>query len=85
MPPVKAVLRLCALAAILPIFPATASTTAPAPADPAIFEAARIRDCSAREPPQRFAEGVVHVRVNGVPVLRNGVMAGAAPGEVIRR
>ncbi|NIP60793.1 MAG: hypothetical protein GWO00_23365, partial [Gemmatimonadetes bacterium] len=35
--------------------------------------------------PQRFAEGVVHVLVNGVPVLRDGEMTGEAPGRFVPR
>ncbi len=54
-------------------------------ADIAIFDPATIIDRSDWDHPQRFSEGVVHVLVNGVPVLRDGEMTGAAPGEVVRR
>ena len=53
-------------------------------ADVAIFDPATIIDRSDWDHPQRFAEGVVHVLVNGVAVLRDGEMTGAAPGEVVR-
>ncbi|MYB04932.1 MAG: amidohydrolase family protein [Gemmatimonadetes bacterium] len=54
-------------------------------ADIAIFDPATIIDQSDWDHPQRFSEGVVHVLVNGVPVLRDGEMTGEAPGEVVRR
>ena len=54
-------------------------------ADVAVFDPATIIDRSDWDHPQRFAEGMVHVLVNGVPVLRDGEMTGAAPGEVVRR
>lgn len=54
-------------------------------ADIAVFDPATIIDRSDWDYPQRFADGVVHVLVNGVPVLRDGAMTGAAPGEVVRR
>ena len=53
-------------------------------ADIAIFDPATIIDRSDWDHPQRFAEGVIHVLVNGVPVLRDGEMTGKAPGEVIK-
>ena len=54
-------------------------------ADIAIFDPATIIDRSDWDHPQRFAEGMVHVLVNGVPVLRDGAMTGEAPGEVVKR
>lgn len=54
-------------------------------ADLAVFDPATIIDRSDWDHPQRFAEGVVHVVVNGVPVLRNGEMTGEAPGQVVKR
>ena len=53
-------------------------------ADIAVFDPATIIDRSDRDHPQRFAEGVIHVLVNGVPVLRGGEMTGEAPGEVVK-
>ena len=53
-------------------------------ADIAIFDPATIIDRSDWDHPQRFAEGVIHVLVNGVPVLRDGEMTGEAPGEVVK-
>ena len=54
-------------------------------ADVAIFDAVAIRDRSDWDHPQRFAEGMLHVIVNGVPVLRDGEMTGEAPGAVVRQ
>ena len=54
-------------------------------ADVAIFDPATIIDRSDWDHPQRFADGMIHVLVNGVPVLRDGDMTGEAPGEVVRR
>ena len=54
-------------------------------ADIAVFDPATIIDRSDWDYPQRFADGVVHVLVNGIPVLRDGAMTGAAPGEIVRR
>lgn len=53
-------------------------------ADIAVFDPATIIDRSDWKHPQRFAEGVIHVLVNGVPVLRDGEMTGEAPGEVVK-
>ncbi len=54
-------------------------------ADLAVFDPATIIDRSDWDHPQRFAEGVVHVVVNGVPVLRSGEMTGETPGQVVKR
>jgi N-acyl-D-amino-acid deacylase len=53
-------------------------------ADVVVFDAARIVDHASFEAPQRFATGVAHVLVNGVPVLRDGVVTGARPGRAVR-
>ncbi len=54
-------------------------------ADLVVFDPAAIRDVATYEDPHRFSEGVVHVVVNGVPVLRDGAMTDALPGRVLRR
>lgn len=56
-----------------------------AQADIAVFDPATIIDRSDWDHPQRFAEGVIHVVVNGVPVLRSGEMTGETPGQVVKR
>jgi dihydroorotase/N-acyl-D-amino-acid deacylase len=53
-------------------------------ADIVVFDAAKIRDVATYEDPHHFSEGVLDVVVNGVPVLRDGVMTAALPGRVLR-
>jgi dihydroorotase/N-acyl-D-amino-acid deacylase len=53
-------------------------------ADIVIFDPSRIRDVSTYEDPHHFSEGVSDVIVNGVAVLRDGAMTGAAGGRVLR-
>ena len=59
--------------------------SAGAAADLVAFDAERIIDRSDWDHPNRFAEGVEHVLVNGVVVLRDGEMTGEAPGSVLGR
>lgn len=57
-----------------------------ADADLAIFDAARVIDRATFENPAQYADGMVYVLVNGVPVVRNGALVdGAAPGRGLRR
>jgi len=53
-------------------------------ADVAVFNPTIIADLSTYERPQQYATGMVHVLVNGVPVLRDGIHTGAKPGRIIR-
>lgn len=53
-------------------------------ADVVAFDAARIQDHATYERPHRYATGVAHVLVNGVPVIRDGEHTGARPGRVVR-
>ena len=53
-------------------------------ADLAIFDPATITDNATFEAPQRYATGMRHVLVNGVPVLREGEHTGATPGRFVR-
>ena len=53
-------------------------------ADLAIFDSATITDNATFETPQRYATGMRHVLVNGVPVLREGEHTGATPGRFVR-
>ena len=55
-----------------------------AAADLAVFDPWTIIDRSDWDHPNRFAEGVVHVVVNGAPVLRDSRLTGVASGRVIR-
>jgi N-acyl-D-amino-acid deacylase len=54
-------------------------------ADVVVFDPARIIDRATYRKPHAYAEGVVDVLVNGVPVVRDGKHTGAAPGRFIRR
>jgi len=53
-------------------------------ADLVVFDPARVRDLATYENPNRFAEGIDYVLVNGVPVIARGEMTGALPGRVLR-
>ena len=53
-------------------------------ADLAIFDPLRIKDLATFEDPKQYAIGMVHVFINGKPVLLNGEHTGAKPGRVIR-
>ncbi|MGZ7039684.1 MAG: N-acyl-D-amino-acid deacylase family protein, partial [Thermoanaerobaculia bacterium] len=53
-------------------------------ADIVVFDAEQIRDVSTFDDPHHFSEGVTDVIVNGVPVLRDGVMTMAGPGRALR-
>ncbi|HVG23299.1 MAG TPA: D-aminoacylase [Thermoanaerobaculia bacterium] len=54
-------------------------------ADVIVFDPAKVQDRSTYEDPHHFSEGVAHVIVNGMPVLRDGAMTGQLPGRVLRR
>ena len=54
-------------------------------ADLAVFNPRTIIDLSDWDYPNRFAEGVEYVIVNGVSVLSDGEMTGEAPGRIVRR
>ncbi|MCC7530702.1 MAG: D-aminoacylase [Candidatus Melainabacteria bacterium] len=54
-------------------------------ADIAIFDPSKVRDLATFENAHQLSEGMVHVLVNGVPVLQNGKHTGAKPGLVLRR
>jgi N-acyl-D-amino-acid deacylase len=53
-------------------------------ADVVVFDPTRIVDTANFAEPHQFAQGVQQVYVNGVAVLRDGVMTGARPGRVVR-
>jgi len=52
-------------------------------ADVVVFDPAAIADKATFESPHRYAVGVRHVVVNGVPVLRDGEHTGALPGRAL--
>ncbi len=53
-------------------------------ADLAIFDPAKVQDHATFEKPAQYSTGMVHVLVNGVPVLENGEHTGARPGRIVR-
>lgn len=53
-------------------------------ADIAIFDPTEIGDTATFEYPHQYARGMVHVIVNGEPVLSDGRHTGAFPGRVVR-
>lgn len=54
-------------------------------ADIAIFDPATISDRATFSEPHQYATGMVHVLVNGVPVLMDGEHTGATPGRFVRK
>ena len=54
-------------------------------ADLVVFDPARIRDTATFEQPHRYPEGIPHVIVNGVAVVRGGEHTRARPGETLTR
>ena len=54
-------------------------------ADIVVFDPDKIGDNATFENPHQYAEGVIHVIVNGVQVLRNGEHTGKMPGVFVKR
>jgi dihydroorotase/N-acyl-D-amino-acid deacylase len=54
-------------------------------ADIAAFDPDLVQDVATYEEPHQYATGMVHVFVNGQPVLSNGEMTGKRPGRALRR
>ena len=54
-------------------------------ADIVVFNAARIKDEATFDNPHRYPAGILHVLVNGVPVVQNGSHTGARPGRMLRK
>ena len=53
-------------------------------ADLAVFDPAKVQDHATFDRPHQYSTGVVHVVVNGRPVLVDGEHTGATPGRVVR-
>lgn len=53
-------------------------------ADIAIFDPDEVQDHATYDDPHRYSTGMVHILVNGVPVLRYGEHTGTLPGQVVR-
>jgi N-acyl-D-amino-acid deacylase len=54
-------------------------------ADLVVFDPIVVADTSTYEDPQRFPNGIPHVIVNGVTVVRDGLTTGSRPGRILRR
>lgn len=54
-------------------------------ADITIFDPETIADKATYSDPHQYATGVIHVLVNGEPVLSNGEHTGAKPGRFVRK
>jgi N-acyl-D-aspartate/D-glutamate deacylase len=54
-------------------------------ADLAVFDPGRFGERGTTFEPNRPAEGMLHVVVNGKVVLENGSLTGERPGQVLRR
>jgi N-acyl-D-amino-acid deacylase len=53
-------------------------------ADIVIFDPAKVKDNATFEKPHQYAEGIIHVFVNGTQVLKDGVHTGAKPGRFVK-
>jgi dihydroorotase/N-acyl-D-amino-acid deacylase len=53
-------------------------------ADVVVFDPETIHDFATYENPNQLSVGMQFVLVNGVPVIQQGVMTGALPGQVLR-
>ena len=56
-----------------------------AAADLAVFDEVRFRERGTMDDPNRLAEGMVHVVVNGGVTLKDGVLTGTRSGQALRR
>ncbi|HSK09808.1 MAG TPA: D-aminoacylase [Vicinamibacterales bacterium] len=54
-------------------------------ADVVVFDPATVEDPATFEQPHQYATGIEDVIVNGVAVIRQGVVTGARPGQVLAR
>ena len=53
-------------------------------ADLTVFDPAKVSDRATFEAPLQISAGIVHVLVNGKPVIENGKATGALPGRILR-
>jgi N-acyl-D-amino-acid deacylase len=53
-------------------------------ADVVVFDPAEVSDHATFQDPHRYATGVLHVWVNGEPVVTGGEHTGALPGRVVK-
>lgn len=55
------------------------------PADLIVFDLDDVKEAATWENPTQLAQGMSHVFVNGVPVIRDGMMTNRLPGKVLVR
>ncbi len=53
-------------------------------ADIVIFDPAKVKDNATFDKPHQYAEGMIHVFVNGIQVLKGGEHTGAKPGKFVK-
>lgn len=53
-------------------------------ADIIIFDPSKVKDNATFEKPHQYAEGMIHVFINGVQVLKDGEHTGAKPGRFVK-
>lgn len=53
-------------------------------ADIVIFDPAKVKDIATFEKPHQYAEGMLHVFVNGTQVLKDGEHTGSKPGRFVK-
>ena len=53
-------------------------------ADLAIFDKSKVKDNATFDNPHQYASGMIHVFVNGIQVLADGVHTGATPGKFVK-
>jgi len=54
-------------------------------ADLVVFDPATVVDTATFEAPHSYPSGIIHVMVNGTPVVKEGALTGATPGKVLRK
>ena len=53
-------------------------------ADIVVFDPAKVKDNATFDKPHQYAEGMIHVFVNGVQVLKDGEHTDAKPGRFVK-
>src|SRR5262249_10416524 len=52
--------------------------------DLVLFDPEKVQDAATYKDPHHYAEGIIHVFVNGEQVIKNGQPTGARPGKALR-
>jgi N-acyl-D-amino-acid deacylase len=53
-------------------------------ADVVVFDPMKIKDNATFDKPHQYAEGMIHVLINGIQVLKDGEHTGAKPGRFVK-